>query len=134
MMSNKKPTVYTTVFWLIQEHKIEPEALFDFQELFWPSFIEIDNYVFLKENFSEEKYKKCNQQETDPEYWINLLTIDEYFSELSDWREKSISFAKSLVSIWNAKLKQEFPKKKFSVQFVHSDDVGDYGLTFFSVI
>jgi len=34
MMSNKKPTVYTTVFWLIQEHKIEPEALFDFQELF----------------------------------------------------------------------------------------------------
>jgi len=132
-MSNNKPSVYTVLFWLIQDKLIEPTLLFDFLEFFWPTFIKKDGYIFLKEAFSEEEYKRLVSENSNPEYWINLITIDEFFSELPDWEDKSVSLAKALVSIWKAKLKKDFPEANFEVQYLHNEEDGDYGLTFYQL-
>lgn len=130
-MNNDKPSVYTVLFWIIQDKLIEPKILFDFLEFFWPTFIKKHGYVFLKEAFSKEEYERLMNENSDPEFWINLLTIDEFFSGLPDWEEKSISFAKALVSIWETKLKRDFPEMNFTVRYLHNEEDGDYGLTFY---
>ncbi len=62
-----------------------------------------------------------------------MITIDEFFSELLDWEDKSVLLAKALVSIWKAKLKKDFPEANFEVQYQYEEEAGDYGLTFYQL-
>lgn len=126
----EKPSNYTVLYWLIQDEKIEPDIFFNFLEIFWPQFIKKDNYVFLKDKYSEEEFLRLVKENSDPEYWINLFTIDDFFSELENGEEKAKSLANSLVEIWQAKLKKEFPDKSFVVEYVYDKEYGDCGLTF----
>lgn len=128
---HEKPSVGTVLYWLIQDKKIEPELLFDFLELFWPTFIKKDGYIFVKEAFNEEEYQQLMNEDSNPEYWINLLTVDEFFSEMSNWEEKSSTFAKALVSMWTEKVKKDFPDMKFTVEYLRNEEYGDYGITFY---
>jgi hypothetical protein len=92
-----KPSNYTVLYWLVQDKKIEPDIFFNFLDLFWPQFIKKGNYVFLRDKYSEKEFLKLSQEKSDPEYWINLLTIDDFFSELENGEEKAKSLATSLV-------------------------------------
>ncbi len=130
---NEKPDVYNIVYYLIQDEVIKPEFLFTMLEIFWPSFITKDGYVFLKETFDANYFSKLSSDGLNPEYWINLLTIEHYFSNLPDWEEKSKVFAKALISLYRAKLKTDFPQMKFVVEYFCDEEVGDYGLTFYQV-
>lgn len=130
---HKKPSVCTILYWLIQDKKIEPEVLFDLLEFFWPTFIKKDGYVFLNESFDKEEYTRLVSENSNPEYWINLLTIDELFSEASDCEEKSSVFTKALGSIWAEKLKKNFPNMSFTVECLHNEEYGDYGITFYQI-
>ena len=132
-MSKKqeKPSVSTILYWLIQDKKIEPESLFDFLDFFWPMFIKKDDHIFLKEAFSEEEFQQLINENSNPEYWINLITVDEFFSEMSDWEEKASAFAKALASMWTAKLKKEFPDINFKFEYLRNEEYGDYGITFY---
>lgn len=127
----KKPSAYTIIYWLIEDKKIKSKNLFTFLELYWPTFILKDDFIFLKEKFSEEEYLKLKKDNTNPEYWINLLTIDHFFLEENDPRETSKFFAQTLVEIWQAKLKKDFPDKAFVVEYLFDDESGDQGLTFY---
>jgi hypothetical protein len=40
MEKESKPTIYTLIYWLIEDEKIEPDQLFDFLELYWPTLVE----------------------------------------------------------------------------------------------
>ncbi len=132
-MSNKheKASVYSILYWLIQDKVIEPGILFEFLELFWPTFIKKDGYIFSKESFSEEEYNRLINENSNPEYWINLLTIDELFSEMADWEEKANALTKTLVSMWTEKLKKDFSGMNFKVEYFCNEEFGDYGLTFY---
>lgn len=128
---NEKASVYSILYWLIQDKVIEPGILFEFLELFWPTFIKKDGYIFLKESFSEEEYNRLISENSNPEYWINLLTIDELFSEIADWEEKSNALAKALASMWTQKLKRDFSDLDFKVEYLCNEELGDCGLTFY---
>ena len=127
----EKPSNYTVLYWLVQDKKIEPDIFFNFLDLFWPQFIKKDSYVFLRDKYSEEEFLKLSKEKSDPEYWINLLTIDDFFSELENGEEKAKSLAHSLVEIWQEKLKKDFPDKNFVVEYVYDKEYGDCGLTFY---
>ena len=127
----EKPSNYTVLYWLVQDRKIEPDIFFNFLDLFWPQFTRKDNYVFLKDKYSEEEFLKLSKEKSDIEYWINLLTIDDFFSELENGEEKAKSLANSLAEIWQEKLKKEFPDKNFVVEYVYDKEYGDCGLTFY---
>jgi len=112
----EEPNVYDIVYNLILNKVISPELLFNILEIFWPTFIEKDGYVLLKEQFSKKYYNRLIDEDSNPEYWINLVSIDQFFSEMDEWEEKSSRFAKALVPIWEAKLK----KKRFSREKIYS--------------
>lgn len=128
---DKQNSIFTIIYWQILDKTISPDQIFILSELFWPKFIKKDNYVFLKENFSEKEYNKLLKSDSNPEYWINLLTIDCFFSGVSNGEEKSAELAKKLVEIWEAKLKSDFPSLDFIVEYQFDTELGDYGLTFY---
>src|SRR4051812_4452865 len=92
-----KPKAYDIIYWLIQDAKVDGNQLFDFLELYWPTFTEKDGYVFLKEKYSEEKY---NSTKENHEFWINFLSVDAYFINSEDQEKQSMDFSKILAEIW----------------------------------
>lgn len=119
------------MYWLIQDRKIEAEALFVFSDIYWPAFIKKDGYIFLREQFSEEEYSGLIKTGTHPEYWINLFTVDEFFSEIPNKEEKSIAFINVLAEIWETKLKKDFPDMNFTIECLWNKEYEDCGLTFY---
>lgn len=128
---DEKPSVYTNLYWLSKENGFDARIFFDFLELFWPTFMRKDSYIFLKENYVEEQFKELISQKQNPEYWINLVTVDDYFSGVSNGEKEAEILAKSLVEIWQTKLKKDFPDKNFTVEYVFDREQGDCGLTFY---
>ena len=132
-MNQKYPTpsIYSLLYWDIQDKKIDPNFLLKLYRLFWPSFIEKNGYVFLKDFFNENELNRLISANENPEYWINLLMVSDFFSELNDCIEKSKIFSDILTSMWSAKLKIDFPEAIFSVVRLSDEDFGEYGLTFY---
>jgi hypothetical protein len=127
----KSPSVYTVLYWLIQDKNINADIFFDFLEIFWPTFIKDGKYIFLKETYSKEESDRLICENTNPEYWMNILTVGDFFSEIDDGEEKSAILAKTLTEIWKLKLQKDFPSTSFVVECLHDQDHGDLGLTFY---
>jgi len=129
--NREKPSNYTVLYWLVQEKKIEPDVFFNFLNLFWPKFKKKNGYIFLKDKFSEKEFLKLTKEKSNPEYWINLLTTDDFFSDLESGEGKAKVLANYLAEIWKEKLKKEFPGKNFIFEYVYDKEYGDCGLTFY---
>lgn len=128
---DKKASIYTVLYWSIHDKKIDPELLINLIDFYWPKFIIKGQYVFLEQKFSEEEYQQLINESENPEYWINLLTIDDFFSEITNGAEKSMILIKTLVEIWTTKLKKDFPSMNFIVESLQDEEYGDCGLTFY---
>jgi len=77
----QKSSIYSRAYWLIQDKAHYPDILIYMIDILWPSFIEKDGWVFLEEKFSNAYYTRLLGEDSNPEYWINLLTIDEFFQK-----------------------------------------------------
>ncbi len=124
-------SIYDSLYWLIEDKKLDPRVFFDFLGLFWPDFVVVDGSVFLKEKYSSEEKSRLIDQGTNPEYWINLLTIDDYFADAADHFGLSSRLVKALTEMWQVKLEKEFPTRYFTVECFLDDETGDCGLTFY---
>jgi hypothetical protein len=123
---------YDYIYQQLTLNNLSPDLFFAFLELFWPTFLLYNKSVFLKDNFSEEKYGKLeNQDRKMTEYWMNLVTIEPFFEHVEDGSEKAEFLTKKLVEIWQIKLNQEFPHLKFIVEYLYDEDEGEYALTFY---
>jgi hypothetical protein len=105
-----------------------------FLNLCWPDFTMIDDLVFLKEEFSEERYQKLIQGEvcgSEIEYWMNMLCISCLVKcqSISAGNE----FASKLTLIWKTKLKIDYPDKEFYFQYFQensdSEEEGEVYIT-----
>ena len=132
MKNDNVPSLFTKLYWLSQLEKIDPDVFLYFSELFWPKFIKRHEFVFLKEGFTEERYKNIILQgDENSEFWMNLFLVSDYFEEIESSKNESIQLAKTLIQSWAAKLKTDFPDLNFIVQFLCNEDEGEYGLTFY---
>lgn len=124
------PKDYHLIYWFIKEKKLGSDFFLLLIELFWPTFIEYESYIFLNSKFEKDKFDELIQFNHNPEYWINLQMIDGFFDD-PDEAEKSILLTKTLVDIWKLKLKNEFPTLEFVVEFFDDEELGEHGLTFY---
>jgi hypothetical protein len=129
---DNKFSLYDYIFHVTKQ--VNSDIYFAFLELFWPSFVVCKNYTILKENFSEEKFEDLIKRKEKVEFWMNLILISPYFEGEKNEKKKAESLTHSLVEIWQAKLKKEFPDKNFVVQYVFDKEYGDYGLTFYQAV
>ncbi|MCJ8175713.1 hypothetical protein MRS45_06340 [Pseudomonas viridiflava] len=78
-------------------------------KLYWPEFIRVDGWIFVKENFDEAYYLSLLESDNSPaksQFWTNLLEVTGLFENLS--MPQSTVVANSLAGSWNAKLASEF--------------------------
>lgn len=78
-------------------------------KLYWPEFIRVDGWIFVKENFDEAYYLSLLESDNSPaksQFWTNLLEVTGLFENLS--MPQSTVVANALAGNWNAKLASEF--------------------------
>ncbi|NEQ42465.1 MAG: hypothetical protein F6K00_02440 [Leptolyngbya sp. SIOISBB] len=124
--SEKNFTLYDYIHGVFQSKNLHPDLAIAFLKLLWPDFIIKDEFVFLKEEFTYNRYQEIIStvsETAEIEYWINLLNIDEVIN--SDSTETSSFFAVKLSDLWKKKLIIDFPNKRFEVKVIY--DEGDSG-------
>lgn len=125
----KQFPIFDYIYHEIKMNKMSTDIYFALSLLFWPTFIEHKEYIFLEETFSEKYFDELKDKNI--EFWMNLLTIDPYFEEDEDQEERALSFSKALKEIWEIKLKKDFPQHQFRVIVIDDKESGDIGLTFY---
>jgi len=126
----EETSIYSKIYWLIQDQKITSGVIFDFLNFFWPNFICKSKYVFIESKFKDSSFKELVEVGVNPEYWINLITVDDFFSD-EIFFEESMCLVESLSEILSTKLEKDFPALKFTVEYFGNEDEGDCGLTFY---
>lgn len=120
------------VFQMLRESEFDQDAVIAIARLVWPPFVEVDGFVFLSDQYTEEKLRDlraAGTQEHRIEYWMNLVTVDEIF----DQPEQAVEFTMIVAAAWNAKLSYEFSGRSFRVETPFDSETGEVGVVFFSV-
>jgi hypothetical protein len=120
--------------------------------LFWPRFFEHDGCVFIYREGPEAQkwlkdsykswFKEFKGKKADVEGMINHLHILDILgsrdiNKNSDkpypTKEQVVYLGRILKNIWECKLKRDFPKKVFKVEFYEKNitDLIDYQMTFY---
>jgi predicted oxidoreductase (fatty acid repression mutant protein) len=110
-----------------------------YQEMFWPDFIEHDGCVFLA--FNRNAYQQWHRQTGGDRRKIESLMNHRHVVDLlpkaveSPTRGLVILFGQLLRDVWDAKLRRDFPTRKFCVSFPPEEriDLTDYEITFYQL-
>lgn len=124
-------SLYDYLFQVTNQKGLGFDVFIAFKELLWPTFMVHEDYVFLKENFSDNKLANLQEKEAQIEFWMNFLSLDPFFSDEKQGLEQAEFMANQLVTIWSEKLRNDFPSKTFVVKYLHDAEAGDVGLTFY---
>ncbi|WP_346880154.1 hypothetical protein [Clostridium sp. UBA3061] len=101
-----------------------------FAKFFYPEIIEIDNCIFIKDNFSSERYEQwkvvCNDKKT-LEKAINSYEIKEFFHMNTDFEDKNINeqiqaLGNILKKIWTLGFNERFPDMNIVVDIIEDDE------------
>lgn len=129
-------SLFDYVHAIMSTNDLPTDLLLAMARLLWPEFVAFDGMVFLKEQFSLARVQEHGRSddESTTEYWINLLSVDGFFSySHSDKLSQDEAFANILAEAWRAKLRADFPDRSFDVKVMVDESVGDILLTFTSV-
>ncbi len=126
--------------WVTSEGDIQ--MAIGYSTIFWPEFVEFNDYIFIKSHFSEDNFKEWIKSESVSNYGqienvINHIHILDLFSyeKQADISFEQVKYLGDLLQkIYSTKLKVEFPNRNFTVTFngaEHLNDLIDYQLTFY---
>ncbi len=96
---------------VLREAKVSGDVVVALASLVWRMFIEVEQLVFLAEEYSEEKAQALSRRGVtgpDLEYWMNLFSVDGFFQNIAGTEEDEERLASLLVQSWTAKLSIEF--------------------------
>ncbi len=124
-------SLYDYIFHTLRINGNSTDIFFAFSELFWPTLVSHDSFIFIKENYTENKYKDVKETSENVEFWMNMLLVDSYFQDDENRDVKAAALTDILQRIWQAKLKIDFPEVDFTVVAIKDEEVGDYGVTFY---
>ncbi len=133
---NAEPfSLFDYAYAVARARRLPADALMAFGAIIWPSFRNVGGMVLLAEQYDPTKLEYLRSQglsERKIEYWMNLLCIDGFFKALpgaTAWHMRS--FAETLCQTWRAKLSRDFPTRRFRVEIVVDDEVGDVCVVFY---
>lgn len=120
------------------------EALM-YSRLFWPEFVEVKDMVFLKESMEDEDDLRRLEQafsaykgdRNKTEQSFNFVEYENLFSGrrgIGFTDEEAAFLMKILAEMWNARLKQLFPDRRFVVRLLNPNEdpsEEDLGLIFY---
>jgi len=109
-----------------------PDILVSYSKLFFPEFVQIEEMIFLKEQFRQDNLDRLRSQgifSSKMEYWMNLLAVGDLIPLVPDLFSEEI--LQKIKRCWEVSLNDAFPEKTFEVRLVYDD--GDTFLVFFQV-
>lgn len=112
--------------------------------IFWPAFIEFNDCVFIKSNFSIDNYEEWTKSDSVENYkQIEGIINHIHILDLFAWEKQEdinydqvIYLGNILKNIYYLKLRADFPERQIMVTFnddLKTDDLIDYQLTFYQV-
>ncbi len=105
---------------------IPADLFIAFAKLVWPDFVEIDGRIFLAEQYSKTKHEellKNGSSTQEAQYWMNVFSVDGLFLEIAgDTPEHWEAFAAILRDSWEAKLRRDYPSRKFEVRVLRDEN------------
>jgi hypothetical protein len=106
-----------------------------YRDLFWPNFVEHDGCVFLActEEYYREWLQKFEGDKMQVEAMMNHRHIlDELGPPIENpTRDMVLAIGRLLKETWDAKLRRDFPDRKFVVSFPEDDgELDEYEITF----
>ena len=127
--------------WISYEGNVQ--FLIAYSQIFWPDFIEFESCIFLRNRFDFTNYE--NWKKTD--YIINFAQIESVLNHIhildlfaTDDKRDEVNYQQilfignTLCEIYSAKLKNEFPEKKFIFEFNGDENdlaLDEYEITFY---
>ncbi|WP_435623779.1 hypothetical protein [Flagellimonas sp.] len=113
-----------------------------YSTIFWPEFLEYDNCIFIKSHFSPDNYEEWTKSKSISDYRqiesvINHIHILDFFTfeKQNEINVEQVKYLGCILQeIYAAKLKTEFPNRKFTVTFNGKEkleDLIEYQLTFY---
>jgi len=121
--------LFDYLFIKCREKKFHSDILIAMFELNWPSLLEMNGKVFLKDLFNKEKLDSLNNESV--EYWMNLILLEEFFLDDPEGDQNGLRFVEGIKASWEMKLQKTFPNRKFVVELINDEETGDLGLTFY---
>jgi len=129
-MIYKKANHKSFSWWNYVNMKSDIQIELGFAKFFYPEIIEIDNCIFIKDNFSSERYEQwkvvCNDKKT-LEKAINSYEIKEFFHMNTDFEDKNINeqiqaLGNILKKIWTLGFNERFPDMNIVVDIIEDDE------------
>src|SRR5579859_3615321 len=97
------------------------DAITAYRKLLWPDFTEYDGCVFLTldEAVYRQWMKRTNDDKRQVEATMNHRHIVDLIPESVEHptRDLVVSFGKLMQELWEAKLRRDFPTRRFKVSF-----------------
>jgi hypothetical protein len=123
--------------WGYATANLTPDLLIAVSKLFWPDFILYEDCILWAHRFSKENFLAWKAKLHDDLSAVEKLYNHEHLGEgllqhlpepLSD---QNILYLKdTLVQIWGAALRSNFPDRKIEIEAEFQEDSGDYVITF----
>lgn len=129
--TNPGSTSFDYLHGLASQIGLSPEDFNAISMVLAPELIEVDDLVFVKELFYENKYRNILEKGyrgEEIQYWMNLLDITSLFEGLPVARLSKTTEA--IIAGWHAKLVHTFPHKKFAVKRIVDVKAGELAITF----
>lgn len=134
MKCNDQDTTNFDFFDFLHAHGSPLDALF-YSRLFWPEFVDINGMVFLKETIEDdddkdrldEALKHYDGDKTKTEQSFNTTEIPFLFGKNSEeiTDEEDLALAERLAEMWQYKLQNIYPNRRFIVQILSEEETGD---------
>lgn len=100
-------------------------------KLYWPEFMRVDGWVFVKENFDEAYCLSLLESDNSPaknQFWMSLLEVTGLFENLL--LPEATVVANALAGSWSAKLASEFGPSFAQARAIVDDEGCEVFVTF----
>lgn len=125
-------------FWdFLRDRSGGPELALIYSSVFWPELIEVEGFVFLKENYDAAYFARvaaeCGRENV--EATINTTYLQDVFGVGEEWPDNSVwtALGELLRDSWKARAEALFPDREFATKFAWYSEGGDPGVTFYQI-
>lgn len=118
-------------WWSYLNMKSDIQVALAFAKFYSPEIIFKDDFIFLKDNFNEQRYqnwrKECGENKKEIETMMNLYAIKDFFEINTDFNnpyidEQISSLAEIIKKFWTLSFKSKYPDKNIKVDIFDYDD------------
>lgn len=118
------------IYAILKIKQLPLDFLVKLVSLVFPTFLELDNCIFLASEFDQKKYENLKESADDNiQFWMNLIEFTSLHEDLSE--ELALLLASKIADSWNAKIKYEDIMAKGRARAFRDDEYGEVFLTIY---